>query len=1029
MIYNKLRHKNFIKNTLFFINKRFFLSLFSVKKRNIFVSSKGMNNKRPKFASMSYPKADRAAVCNALKVLCFVTVALLSAATQQMQAQGWEVIFGGSKEDQGKALVATRDGGFLVAGYSESFGLDNDMDVYLIRTDVDGRVIWSNVYDEAFIEHAYDAIQVEDGGFLIVGDIVNAPGQQPNVYLLKVSANGKQEWSKQYGNAALQRGYKIAKGVDGGYVITGVTKDTPNGENNVLLIRVDDAGNELWSKNFGRIKADEGRGVVAYKNGYAIASTSVNILPGRVDQDIIVYRVDAQGEEIWQTIVSTFQTEEANDIIATRDGGLAVAGQVFNNSDALILKLDENGLIEWQRPIDGGSMLGDIATAIVEMDNGDLVITGVTEVTASNLDVLLARVDKNGTIIRVSNLGDSKRTDWGEDIVRTQDGGFAISGYLAIGSLSFINDVLLIKTDAEGNTITNYISGRVFYDRNNTCGYDLDDQPLKDWLIKVTGGNKTYFGTTDAAGYYRITVDTGRYNVNVLPPSQFWESCIAAGYNVNLTNFYDTTSLDFPVFVNRACPYLEVDIATPFLTVCSDVVYNVSYCNIGTMRATDAYVEVMLDDKLRFISSSIPFSTQQGNKYTFPLGNIGIAECGSFKIETAMACSGIAEGQAALVSARIFPDTLCLEPGPNWDGSSIIVGGNCEKDTVSFFLKNVGRGDMTRTSRYYVVQEDVMLRQAPFQLGAGQEQAVFMKKSEGATYRIIAEQSDDHPGRSFPTLAIEGCVEDGQPFTTGYVLQFPEDDRDNFIDIDVQEILGSVSDVFMRGYPKGYADSLITNNTEITYKIVFKNNGTDTLSRVVIRDTLSQNLDIATFVPGAASHPYRFEIYDSGILKITFENLNLLPGGSAQETSNWGYINFRIAQKPNNPTGTLITNSAAIYFNFDAPVQTNTWRHVVGEFPNYVITAVQGPVFIPGVKINVRPNPFAEFVTFEMEGQQFSNVHLSIFDMAGRRIDMQKFTGNQFMYYRNQAFVSGMYIYKLETSEGQLIGSGKLMIR
>ncbi|MDX1942919.1 MAG: T9SS type A sorting domain-containing protein [Saprospiraceae bacterium] len=976
---------------------------------------------------MMTKRADRPVL---IKVAALSVIMFMLAVVGEVKGQGWEVSFGGTKEDQGKALLQTRDGGFLIAGFSESFGGDNDIDVYLIRTDVEGKIIWSQVYDEGFIEHAYDVIETEDGGFLIVGDI-NTIGTQPSVYLLKVNENGKQEWSRQYGNAATsQRGEEVVKAVDGGYVIVGRTNETTSGKFDILLIKVTENGNEVWSKTYGGAKDDEGRAIVAFQGGYVFTGISDNNLPGSFDRDIVVYKVNAQGDVLKFFRDSTIESEEAYDIIVTKDGGILVAGEKYDNSDFYLLKLRDTLSTVFAKAHDVNDF-GDKAFAVVELNDGSFVVTGITEVDDQNLGVLLAKCTPNGEVMWTRGLGERKRTDYGEAVVATNDGGFAVVGYTALGDLAFINDVLLIKTDPQGNTITNFIAGQVYYDKDGACDFDPADEPLKEWLIRVdktTGENKTYFGTTDENGRYKILVDTGRYNVKVLPVNDYWESCISGGYNINLTNFYDTTSLNFPAFVAQACPYLEVDVSTPFLAVCADVEYTVAYCNVGTAKASDAYVEVTLDDKLTYISSTgITPTSQNGNVYRYNLGDLEISECGSFTIQTKMGCEGIAIGQAALVSAHIYPDTVCLEPGPEWDGSSIIVSGRCEQDTVSFRISNIGRNDMTRPSRYYIVQDVVILRNAvPFQLQSQEDESISLP-SNGATYRLIAEQAVDHPGRSYPTVAVEGCAENGQSISTGYVLQFPEDDRDNFVDIDVQEVVGLTQKVEMRGYPKGYQDSLIAANTEITYKIFFKNTETDTVSRVVIRDTLPESLDIATFVKGSSSHPYSYEIYGDGVLKITLEDVQLLPNGSVDETSNWGFVNFRIAQKPNNPTKTTITNDAAVYFDYDAPVMTNEVTHVVAQFPDFLVSVTPGPVFMPDVRIKVYPNPFVEFATFEIEGRDFGKVNFSLFDVMGRSVESKNFVGNQFKYYRNQNIPAGAYTFRLE-SEGQLISSGKLIM-
>lgn len=947
--------------------------------------------------------------------------------TTGLKAQGWEVSFGGSKEDQAKALVATADGGYLAVGYSESFGTDTDIDVYLVRTDADGNQLWAKVIDEGFREYANDVIALENGDFLIVGSAQKTAAESTDVYLIKVSAAGKQIWSRTYGKVNKnEEGQGIIKGIDGGYIIVGTTKDAATNNDDALVIKVDESGQEMWSKQYGGLKDEEGKAIAALNNGYVFVGSSDNVRPNSFDKDIIVYWIDTQGDTIRTKRHATDEKEVANDVIVTRDGFIVIAGVINDDSDAFLLKLNAAGGIEKSTTI--GGALGQEALGIVELPNGNFAVTGYTELTGVNLDVLFAIVDKNFNHITVSNLGQNNTPDWANDIVITKDGGFAIAGYSS-KTIVAIDDMLLIKTDSEGNTRTNYITGQVFFDRDGACDLDPSDPPLKEWLVQVTGETNTYFGTTDENGRYRILADTGKYNVTVLPATRYWESCISGGYNVNLTNFYDTTSLTFPMTVAQACPYLEVDISTPFLTVCSDVKYNVDYCNLGTSTAVNAYVEVTLDEKLSYVSSSIPFSIQKGSTYTFPLGNIIATNCGGFSIETQMACNGIAEGQATLVQAHIYPDTVCLEPGPNWDGSSITVSGECQADSIYFRVKNVGQGNMVEPRKYYVVQEDIMFRQNNFKLPAGQEliQAV---DNTGKTYRFIAEQSADHPGKSYPSVAIEGCASDGQPTSTGYVTQFPEDDQDNFIDTDVQEIIGSISAAAeLRGYPKGYQDSLITANTEITYKVFFKNAGADTIRRVVIRDTLSPNLNLATLSLGTSSHPYKFELTGNGVLKITFDNIELIPDGSASGTSNWGFVNFRISQKPNNTTNTLITNRAAIYFNYTAPVQTNEVRHVVDSFPKFVLIVDTDDQPLPGVKIKVSPNPFTESVKFEIEaeGRIFKELTFNVYDAVGRQINTQTFSGNQFMYYRDQ-LTPGIYFYRLE-SEGQLLNSGKLLIR
>jgi len=356
------------------------------------------------------------------------------------------------------------------------------------------------------------------------------------------------------------------------------------------------------------------------------------------------------------------------------------------------------------------------------------------------------------------------------------------------------------------------------------------------------------------------------------------------------------------------------------LTICSDIDYTVAYCNLGTGPAEDAFVDVVLDEELTMNNASLPFTQIGDSLFRFDLGTIAPTICGTFVINAAMGCGdSIATQQAGLVSAHIYPDTICTQPGPNWDGSSIIVSGACNADanSVRFEVKNVGNGDMQDPIQYFVVEDDVIVFiSEPVQLESDMSVITDDFDADGSTYRIVAEQSVDHPGMGFPTISVEGCSEDGD-YDTGYVTQFPENDQDPFIAIDVQEaidISSGLPQVDLRGYPKGFYGNEVVANTDLTYIISFVNTGSDTINRIVIRDTIpTAELDIESVVPGSSSHPYDFEIYENGILKFTFNEIQLQPSGSAEAT-NRGFVKFRIAQKPDLSVGTQIKNSAAVFF-------------------------------------------------------------------------------------------------------------------
>ncbi|MEN0004500.1 MAG: T9SS type A sorting domain-containing protein [Bacteroidota bacterium] len=976
-----------------------------------------------------------------------------------MQAQGWDFTYGAGKTDEGRVVLQTRDLGYLAIGISESFGEDNDFDIYAVRTDVDGTEIWSDVFDEGIKENAADAIELPNGSVLIVGDIEQAFGDAPNIYLLQISKEGKQEWSRVIDVDQEERASAIVPTNDGGFAIIGRTMNA-SGDYDILVQKVSQAGEPLERYVYQLFEdTDElGVGIVTIDDDLILAANFDNpdAPTTNKDTDIMLIRVDAAGEQVWskrisETFEGVYLEDRVFDLQKTADNELLVVGHQgeaivanFDQIDAYVGKFDSSGEQLWATSF-GGEQREEIRAGVVLAD-GSIVTAGFIDLVQHG-DLLLSKFSPDGDLMWNRHLGGEDQLEDISGIAATQDGGFIVTGYNALVGASF-NDLILMKVDGNGNTLSSILRGRIFVDDGGTdCGYDLGEELLEGWLIEAKSEDLTYFAASDANGRYEILVDTGTYELSVLSINDYWEPCIESYNNISVTEFYDTTNLDFPIFEGIDCPYMEVDISTPFLAVCSDIDYSVDYCNLGTAPALGAYIEVILDEELTYLDNSLGVTpTITDSLYLFPIGNVASNECGSFEIYTSLPCSGIASGQSAFAKAQIFPDTICIPTDPNWDGANIGVNGWCAVDSVKFVVTNLGSDlslDEGEELDYIVTQDDIIVFIRSYNELESSEMLQVGLPNDGSTYRIIAEQSPGHPSSNFRTVAIEGCVEGdngSEDISTGFVTMFPEDDQEPTISTDVQEIISSETPILLRGYPKGYGDfGSITPNTDITYNLFFRNIGTDTISRVVIRDTLSPNLDITSITPGASSHPYEFEVYDSGVLKFTFTDITLLPGSSTAEASTQGFVKFRIAQKPDNPIGTIIENSAAVFFDYQVPQQTNTVLHTVdcedllNPDPAQMCLdtgSIISTTYVPNQEvttIKVLPNPFNESTVIQLEGKDFNQLSFSMFDMTGRVVQQRQYNGNLLVVTRDN-LPAGVYIFKL-VSEGQLIGSGKLFIR
>lgn len=961
-----------------------------------------------------------------LLFLCFGTL---------VEAQGWQYTFGGNKEDQGAIVRETIDHGFIALGFSESFeGVNNsDIDIYIVRTDVDGTPIWTKVYDEGFSERPADMIELEDG-YLILGTIKPSFTSKNQLYLLNIDRRGNKRWSKILQSNTDDSAVAFTPAINGdGYLIAARTFDDEgnSGEDNLLAL-VDAEGQEVWRKSNGTQKNDVFRGIVPVSDGYILAGNSPVISPTSSKNDIVLYKYDANGNSIWtKAYGEASEAEEVNDLILTSDGNIVITGTVESSDRLLVAKFDMSGDSIWFKK-HFVTDVDNIGNEVIELPDGGFAVVGLAFLDLTDSDILIMRFNSEGEQMWFSLVGDKGKQDFGESIAATQDGGFIVTGYNG-KDFAFINDLILMKLDGTGNVVTNQISGTIKYFADGCDGLDSLAVPLDDWLVVAESADQTYFITTDSNGFYTAKVDTGTYTIKTLPPNNLWDVCEPEIHIVALNQFYDTTEINFGVTAGADCPAMQVDVTTPYLINCENAIYTVSYCNLGPGIGEAAYIEVDIDEDLTFISSSIAPSSQDGSSLTFQLGDIGSMECGDFMITAQLACEGIVNGQATLVSAHIYPDTVC-EGVDNWSGASIQVSGECDTETgtMNFRIRNVGEANMIRQRNYFVVEDQIMFRTAPFQLPRFDEEVIPIQSIDGATYRLIAEQEEGHPGQSYPTVAIEGCVTEGEPFNVGMVTQFPEDEANSFQAVDVQEVLAIGSGVLMRGYPKGYQDSIIDQNTEIEYTIIFENTGSEIIDRVVIRDTMSSALDVSSITLGASSHPYEFEIYNDGILKITFDEIQLQPGGSTEEANSRGFVQFRIAQKPVNDVGIVIENGATVYFDYAAPQPTNVIRHTIGctDIVNTgcIISDVRpGPGNPEGLTIKVSPNPFFESTSFEIVGTVFDAVEFSVYDVTGKLVRTDRFRGNNYDFYR-RSLPGGMYLYQMR-SEGRVIATGKVVIR
>jgi uncharacterized repeat protein (TIGR01451 family) len=232
-----------------------------------------------------------------------------------------------------------------------------------------------------------------------------------------------------------------------------------------------------------------------------------------------------------------------------------------------------------------------------------------------------------------------------------------------------------------------------------------------------------------------------------------------------------------------------------------------------------------------------------------------------------------------------------------------------------------------------------------------------------------------------------------------------------------------------------FAEHYTSTGTELKYRIDFQNTGTDTAFQVVLIDTLSSFLDIASFVPGVSSHPYTVE-FGGRAVKFIFDPIKLVDSFKNEPLSH-GYVHFKIKHIAGISPKTKIENKADIYFDYNAPVRTNTvFNTIFDTIQIYVpkagdtakgkdsTSSIQG---VNQTSILVFPNPTTDKFFIQMS-EPVKDLSIEMYDMQGRLIKTASSSNNQTIEVSAEGMTKGIYHVRCMSGE-KLIVVKKVMVQ
>lgn len=258
----------------------------------------------------------------------------------------WQKSFGGSGVDRAHSVRQTTDGGYIVAGFSNS----NDGDVtgnhgaddyWIIKLSHTGEMEWQKSYGGSYSDIAYSIQQTSDGGYIVVGisksddgDVIENYGYY-DVWVLKLNSTGYIEWQKCYGGSHDDVAYSIQQTIDGGYIFAGgsSSNDVDVTENQGVLdfwiVKLNSAGNMEWQKSYGGSENDFAQSIQQTADGGFIAAGRSSSNDGDVtgnhgSDDYWIIKLNISGNMEWQKSFGGSGSDVANSIQQTTDGGYIV---------------------------------------------------------------------------------------------------------------------------------------------------------------------------------------------------------------------------------------------------------------------------------------------------------------------------------------------------------------------------------------------------------------------------------------------------------------------------------------------------------------------------------------------------------------------------------------------------------------------------------------------------------------------------------------------------------------------------------
>lgn len=387
-----------------------------------------------------------------MKKLGYMFISMMFILQDNFAQNEFVIIAGQPKNDKGRCIQQTQDGGYIVGGSTTGFGAEN-VDFFLLKFSQAGAPEWMKKIGIGWIDSVYSIQQTQDSGYMIIAAYYSAtPPAGWEILLSKFSQAWEHMWSRKIGGGASDVCYSFLETADGGYIITGYTRSYGAGSSDIFLLKFSSAGTLEWKRTIGGSGEDKGYLVHQTEDGgYMVVGCTKSFW--EYSWNILLSKFSSMGTPCWTRIFGGPGNDYVCSARSTLDGGYIVTGWTdgfgAGEKDILLSKFSPEGMCEWTTIMGGTGT--DIGYSVQQTQDGGYIVIGTTNSFGpANYNVILSKFSETGIHEWTRMLGE-EGSDVGYSVQQTQDNGYIITGWTD----SFTPDtpqVLLSKFSPAGTT-------------------------------------------------------------------------------------------------------------------------------------------------------------------------------------------------------------------------------------------------------------------------------------------------------------------------------------------------------------------------------------------------------------------------------------------------------------------------------------------------------------------------------------------------------------------------------------------------